>query len=608
MTKTEKLSLWKERAERSESAYAAELARMDERESLYAGDDRTVPVVERQKAGRTAHVRNLCAELIEAQVMSALPQPKVSPCRAEDEELARLIEDMLRNEMDRLPMEVLNDQLCRTVPIQGGGGLLVEWDDRAGTPYSVGELAVSLLHPRQIIPQEGVTSDVEDMDYILLKIPGTRASLSRRYGADLSDARGDGEETAEDLLTQYVAYYRNEEGGIGIFSWVDDHVLEDREDYQARSLRRCTACGTVGAAGTEVCPRCGGKKWRERMETREILPADVVRSDGTVIPAGTEIPYYEPGIYPVILQKNVSIFGKFLGDSDVDKVADQQNTTNHVEHIILEKLLSGGSVLTLPDDAAIETGPKQMRIVHPGSMEAKAMIGVYDLQGNIAQDMAYLSEVYEEARQAIGITDSFLGRRDTTATSGRAKEFAAAQSAGRLESKRVLRDAAFARLFEAMFRFKLAFADEPRPVVSRDLRGRPRYARFDRYDFLEQDPTGAWHWNDRFLFSCDTSAPLASNREAMWQETRLNLQSGAFGDPTLPETRVLFWTKMEQLHYPGAGETRRYLEEQAETASGETETPSADAAEVLSMARRAAAKAALQRYQAGASSPQDING
>ena len=203
-----------------------------------------------------------------------------------------------------------------------------------------------------------------------------------------------------------------------------------------------------------------------------------------------------------------------------------------------------------------------MKVIRPGNAATKALIDVYDLQGNVEQDMVYLSQVYEEARQIIGITDSFQGRTDRTATSGKAKEFAAAQSAGRLESKRVMKDAAYAALFEAMFKFKLAYTDEPRPVVSNDIHGNAQYETFNRYDFLEQDAAGKWCWNDQFLFSCDTSAPLASNREAMWQETRMNLQTGAFGDPAQIQTLILFWTKMELLHYPGAGETRAYLEEE----------------------------------------------
>lgn len=94
-----------------------------------------------------------------------------------------------------------------------------------------------------------------------------------------------------------------------------------------------------------------------------------------------------------------------------------------------------------------------------------------------------------------------------------------------------------------------------------DQNGKTVYEEFNRYDFLEQDADGQWYWNDQFLFSCDTAGPLASNREAMWQETRMNLQTGAFGDPASTETLVLFWTKMDLLHYPGAAQTKKWLEE-----------------------------------------------
>ena len=44
----------------------------------------------------------------------------------------------------------------------------------------------------------------------------------------------------------------------------------------------------------------------------------------------------------------------------------------------------------------------------------------------------------------------------------------------------------------------------------------------------------------------------------------MNLQTGAFGPPADIETLILFWSKMEELHYPGAGATRKYLEERRE--------------------------------------------
>ena len=41
----------------------------------------------------------------------------------------------------------------------------------------------------------------------------------------------------------------------------------------------------------------------------------------------------------------------------------------------------------------------------------------------------------------------------------------------------------------------------------------------------------------------------------------MNLQTGAFGPPEATETLILFWGKMELLHYPGAASTKKYLEE-----------------------------------------------
>lgn len=616
----DKLDLWQERYQRNLGAYAAERAKMDRREELYGGT-KEIRGVEGGAAKRASHVRNLTAEMVESQVSSTIPQPKVTALRPQDEKKAKLVEDMLRNELDRLPTEYLNDQQERTTYIQGGAFALCEWDNGSRTHDTVGALKLSDVYPKKLIPQDGVTSDLEEMDYFFLDLPQTKGFIRRRYGVDVSDEAEDTPEvkgagscrTAEELVTQHVAFFRGETGSVGVFSWVGEHVLEDLEDYQARRVYLCRKCGQRGNGVR--CSFCASERFQSSVEEYEALTEDIQTTDGRVIPAWspvldergmpvmepvtdaagnpvmqpildnmgqpmrdglgelvleplldtvqepTRIPFYKPGIYPVVLRKNVSVYGKLLGDSDVDRVEDQQETTKKLSTKICEKIFKGGSVMTAPMDAVIDFSDEELRVLRLKGPEEKAMLGVYNLQPDISGDLQYRADVYEEARQTIGITDSFQGRKDATATSGVAKEFSARQSAGRLESKRTMKDAYWSRLFEVMFKFMLAYSDERRPFVSEDNQGHKKYQTWYRYDFLEQDETGEWYWNDQFLFSTDASATLEGNREAMWQECRMNFQQGAYGDPTALDTLVVFWTRMEKLHYPGASDTKTYFEE-----------------------------------------------
>lgn len=594
------LRLWQDRLAESDAKWSAEVEKMNEREAIYNGDRTMQPLVpgDTHRDGtrkKTSHVRNITFENIESQVSSSIPQPKVTPRRKKDEHLADVIEHFLRNELDRLPFEAINDLAERTVPIQGGAGFLVEWDNTKRTSTTVGEVDVTLIHPRQFGPQPAVYTSIGDMDYFIVKVPTTKGTIERRYGVTIEDdgesepdVRSNYGETSEENLTLYLGYALNDHGGIDRYAWVNDTELEDLKDYQARRQPVCKTCGRVKPLpGQEVngaaysggaCPWCGGKDWEDRVQDFEELTVPVLRSDGTEIGGMQEtigddglpvlvpvkIPCYRPDCYPVVLQRSVSVFGQLLGNSDVDMIRDQQNTSNRIEQKIIDRLMKAGTRITLPDRADLRTDPEDSERWYIGKPSDKQLIDVYDFSGNLQYELTYLAQVYEEARQIIGITDSFQGRQDTTATSGKAKEFSAAQAAGRLESKRVMKNAAYAELFEVMFKFWLAYSDEPRPVTYKDSTGETVYEEFNRYDFLEQGEDGQWHWNDQFLFSCDTSAPLASNREAMWQETRQNLQTGAFGDQADIETLILFWAKMEELHYPGAAQTKKHLEEKAQ--------------------------------------------
>ena len=58
--------------------------------------------------------------------------------------------------------------------------------------------------------------------------------------------RGTGDEdTAEDAVTMYIGYAKNDQGGIDRYVWVNDIELEDLENYQARRVPVCAHCGRV---------------------------------------------------------------------------------------------------------------------------------------------------------------------------------------------------------------------------------------------------------------------------------------------------------------------------------------------------------------------------
>ena len=149
----EKLEYWQGKLKEAEAAYEDELARMDEREKLYRGDDKIKARVENDTAQSVPYVRNICAELIESQIDSTIPLPKVSAMRKEDEWRARIIESMLLSLRERLHPELVNDICERTVKIQGGAFYGSEWDE--GEKYGI---VLSSFHPKMLIPQDGASS------------------------------------------------------------------------------------------------------------------------------------------------------------------------------------------------------------------------------------------------------------------------------------------------------------------------------------------------------------------------------------------------------------------------------------------------------------------
>ncbi len=611
-----RLEYWRNIVERDKAAWASERDKMDHREALFAGTKDMDPIIEAEAKDKgnlkCYHVRNVVAENIESMVDSRVPRPKVKALNPNDEKLARTLEQLVTSWAERHHVKTLNDQAERMGPVQGGVFWLVEWDDSIRTPDGPGDAQLSIVHPKQIIPQAGVYGDVEDMDHICVLTPMTVHGVWQRYGVDVSQvaeedagARGREEQvnTEAEIVTVNQLYYRNGRGGIGNLAWTGDVILCDREDYQARRVLRCKRCG-ASATYTQAmdkerseelkvagqlddkprrCTWCQGTEFEEaELRDEYIMPGQksvFMSNDGTEIslePAvgykdpesgamriemRGKIPYYEPELFPLKIQKNISVFGKLLGESDVDKMADAQNLVKHLDKVIIDRLLKAGTITVLPTDVKITLDKDQGRVYRADDPSKLAMIKTINLDGEIGAELELEARAYEEARQATGVTDSMQGRRDATATSAKAKEFSASKAEGRMESRRVMKQEAWARIYEMVAKLFLAYDDEGRRVRVEQPTGEVEYVEFNRKDFLKQDDKGNLYYEDGFLFTCDSATSIGESREAMWQEINSAFGAGTLGNPQELSTLILYWGLMEEQAFPGADNIKKKLEE-----------------------------------------------
>lgn len=596
----ENLKTWKKRLEEARESYGSDKNRMKTYQGYYDGDRSVAqdPNSSYSPSKKASNVRNIVYELIESQVDSSIPMPKVRAIHPEDEELAKKLEHYLENKIKTAKLPLLNDMMERNVPVQGGDFFHIQWDANAGLHSQIGDIKVSEIHPKKLIPQPGMV-EIEAMDYFFVQELYTKKKVKAIYGVSVEDCGNDytdlaGEQSStasinSDIVTVNTAYYHNEHGGVGIFVWCDTEVLLDLDDYEARYLDHCAKCGAVMQNG--VCPECGSKKVKkmpeeyeemaEGMEVKTSYPMadgtfsrnidpfteeEVPQMDENGQPVMDEmgqpvmemrkvkrkIPYYKPNIYPVVLRKNITQNDRLLGGSDVAVIIDQQDTVKKLGSKINEKLLKGGSFVTLPAGIDVEKTDKELKILRVRNAADKSLIDVINVQPNVQNDLSYEETNYNWAKSALGITDSFQGKFSSSEVSGTARQYAINQAAGRLESKRTLKNEAFAKLYEYMFKFWLAYSDQSSAIISTDSNGAANYDEIDRHEFLKIDSAGEFYWDDEFLFETDPTSTLMQNREALWNQTDLKLQSGAFGPVGDLETARAYWTIQKANGYPNA--------------------------------------------------------
>ena len=552
-----KLEFFKALYQCAENAYAPRLWAFERAMKQYKGS----PEID-GSSEEAITVRNITYEIVESQVNSHIPSPKADATSYSEKRgrNAVSIERLCRSIRNRLPFDEMNDMDERYTYVYGGSVWYVDWDNSSEYMGEVGGVRIECLSPCDFIPQPNIY-DIDDMEYCFLKFITTKSELTRRYGipedkTSLADFEYeyDGDEDVSDTVKTVTCFYRDDDGEIGRFIFSGDLILSDLPHYYMRKKRLCKACGKE----EEIC-QCNAK----HIESEDVEYESILYThDSECERAPVEIPYYVPRLFPIAIRKNTSAEKQLFGQSDCDYIRPEQQAINKIESRILQKLLRAGITPIVPEDASISLNNSvfgQVIKMKPG--ESAAQYGKVDTTPTIAQDIAEAERLYDHAKRVIGISDAFQGvDTGAYAESGYAKQLRINQASGRLESKRKMKHAAYARIDKIIFSLYLAFADEPRRLAYKDVYGRIHETEFSRYDFIELDvANNRYFYDDAYLFSVDLNSGNEYQREALWQRNLENLKAGTLGNPSDPATLLRYWQCQERAHYPYARENVEYF-------------------------------------------------
>lgn len=554
-------SLAKSAQENSEEANSANIEKW---RKAYEGTLGALTKDGKISSRKSRSLRKMVYELIESKVDNSIPMPKMTPRYKEDLPLVNVTENYLKFEVDQIFTKFLNDKSERATYVDGTSWYKVWWDSLDNTHERSGNVKIDLCTCDQIVPQPGV-SDYRNLEYIFER---KNVSLSRLW--DIYHRRIIPVSPETGIVETISCYYLNDSRAVGLFMYAPAsmQVICHEEDWQIRKLRKCDMCGTVNPIG-DKCRVCGHEHFSYKNADVEILEEDLMeiynpyevgetedprekdKHEAKVfIPAGTEIPFYHIRQLPFVPRPAISSLNSIYGVSEVKISLEAQDAINKVLTKAVDKTLKSGSILTKPEKLKVNDSDDTFKILSVRTAEESAMIQSKQVLADTSQDLVLSATMYENGKASSGVTESFQGAKDSSATSGKAKEYAAAMTAGRIESLRVMKTAAFAGLYELVLKYLLAFSDETRKFVYTLPDGAQKEESWNKYMFIDKDKYGTYYYRDDFHFESDPAATLSQNRVQMWQETQDKFIQGAMGNPSDPRTLKLFWNIMDSLQYP----------------------------------------------------------
>lgn len=511
-------------------------------------------------------LRRVAYELVEDKINPRIPAPKMTPRYHADLTPVNATENLLKHEMNKMLSEETHDESEHATLIDSTSWFKINWNpfdnthERSGMPY------VTVCPVDTVFPQPGVYN-YKELEYIFEESKMTLAKVKDLYNKNVPANAGD-------LVDVVTCYFLNEDRHLGRFAWTEPSgiVLSNDLEWGLRRRRECSKCKHITPIDAE-CPICGSKDFKYVAVTDEILQEDLVmvknpyrsgettdaKQDKTevdvngVIPAGTVIPHYLIRQLPFVPRRNSKLSKTIYGLSEVELIIENQEMVNQFLNKAKRKSAASKTYVTKLKDTAVTNDGDELTYIEIESAEEGHAIQAKQIIADISEEMAMAENMYNNAKSTTGITNTDQGKEDPTARSGKAKQIQMAASQQRKQAPSVMRDSAYAGVYELLFKYLLAFSDESRSFISLLPDGTQMEQVWSKYMFLSKDEYGNFYYRDDFAWSVDNATEITQDRAAMWQLIDTDYLNGTMGNEIDPLRALkMYWQMKEQFGYPTA--------------------------------------------------------
>ena len=510
-------------------------------------------------------IRKLAFELVEGKVSANIPAPKMTPRYHEDLVPVNVTEDFIKQNVDNMLSEEMNDLSEHHVLIDGTVWLKVNWNPFDNTHERSGNPLISVHPVDTIYPQPGV-SNYRKLEYIFEVGSMTIAECIDLYKRNIKSP------TQNDIIPTITCYFLNEDRYVGKFMWCEEtsQVICNDLEWGIRRRRECSKCHEILPIEDE-CPICGCKVMKYYPVKEEILTEDLklvtnpyrsgesqdAKDDynqidqGSGLPAGTVIPHYLLRQLPFIPYKRISVPNSIYGMSEVEVILEDQDLINKLLNKAERKSNQSKTYVTKLKQTHITDDSDEINFIEIDDAKEGQGIQVKQVMSDISQEITEAQLLYELAKSTVGITDTDQGKNDPSARSGKAKQLQMQASAKRNVAPDAMRNLAFSGVYELIFKNLLAFTDEERSYISLLPDGTEMEEVWSKYMFLHTDKNGEMYYRDDYAWSVDTATEITQDRAAMWQLIDNDYLNGLMGNQIDPvKSLLMYWQMKDQYGYP----------------------------------------------------------